>query len=63
MSSRDSVYVGSTGFGLGDDVTIAGTEKLIALFSAELSNSMTVGQALVRAKQNYINGLEHHYCV
>ena len=57
MSSRGAVYVGSTGFGLGDDITIAGTEKLIALFSGELTKGGTVGEALVRAKKSYINSL------
>lgn len=57
MSSQNILYVGSTGFGLGDDIAIAGTEKLIALFSAELTKGGTVGQALVRAKQRYINTL------
>ncbi len=57
MSGKSAVYVGSTGFGLGDDTAVAGTEKLIAIFSAEVARGGTVGQALVKAKQNYINSL------
>jgi PKD repeat protein len=60
-----SLYVGNTGFGYGDTVTVAYTEQLMALFAEQLTTpfdtgdgSTTVGQALAWAKNDYIAGLQ-----
>ena len=47
------VYMGNTGYGLGDTVAVAYSERLNALFAERLDGSMTVGQALAFAKQEY----------
>jgi Tol biopolymer transport system component len=46
-------WMGNTGFGLGDTVAVAYSERLNALFAQRLDGTMTVGQALVFAKQEY----------
>jgi hypothetical protein len=47
----------STGFGYGDDEGIGGTERLMGIFTEELSDNttanVTVGKALLEAKQYY----------
>ncbi len=48
-----SVYVASTGYAYGDDVTVALTEKLMVLFAEGLGEYATVGEALLYAKQEY----------
>ncbi|MCI0505942.1 MAG: PKD domain-containing protein [Gammaproteobacteria bacterium] len=57
MARQGSVYIASTGYGLAGVNSIAGTEKLLALFAEELSSSATVGKALLKAKQRYLSGL------
>jgi hypothetical protein len=47
------VYMGNTGFGLGDTAAVLYSEKLNLLFADRLDGSMTVGQALAFAKQEY----------
>ena len=47
------VYMGNTGFGLGDTAAVLYSEKLNVLFADRLNGSMTVGQALAFAKQEY----------
>jgi Peptidase family C25 len=47
------VYMGNTGFGLGDTAAVLYSEKLNVLFADRLDGSMTVGQALAFAKQEY----------
>ena len=47
------VYMGNTGFGLGDTAAPLYSEKLNVLFAQRLDGSMTVGQALAFAKQEY----------
>jgi len=47
------VYMGNTGFGLGDTAAVLYSEKLNLLFADRLDGSMTVGQALMFAKQEY----------
>ena len=47
------VYMGNTGYGLGDTAAVLYTEKLNVLFADRLDGSMTVGQALAFAKQEY----------
>ena len=57
MARQGSVYVASTGYGLAGINSVAGTEKLLAIFAEELSDSGTVGKALLNAKQRYLSGL------
>ena len=47
------VYMGNTGFGLGDTAAPLYSEKLNVLFAQRLDGSMTFGQALAFAKQEY----------
>ena len=47
------VYMGNTGFGLGDTAAVLYSEKLNVLFAERLDGTMTVGQALAFAKQEY----------
>ena len=56
-SQQGAVYTGNTGFGYGDTETVALSERLMALFSERLDGTMTVGQALMFAKQEYFGGL------
>jgi uncharacterized protein YjbI with pentapeptide repeats len=46
-------WMGNTGFGLGDTAAVAYSERLNALVASRLDGSMTVGQALMFAKQEY----------
>jgi hypothetical protein len=57
MARQGSVYIASTGYGLAGVNSIAGTEKLLAVFAEELSTSLTVGIALRNAKQRYLSEL------
>jgi hypothetical protein len=52
-----AIYLASTGYGYGDDEGIGGTERLMGIFTEELlqDGSPTVGEALVAAKQHYLN--------
>ncbi|HEU4758361.1 MAG TPA: hypothetical protein VFT91_00100, partial [Dehalococcoidia bacterium] len=56
--AQRAVYVASTGFGLGDDLGIGGTEKLMATFAQKLmQGDVAAGSALVDAKQTYLSSL------
>ena len=61
MMRQGGVYLGSTGYGYGDTVGIAGTEALIGRFAAQLVSTSpaagTVGLALAQAKQVYLGSL------
>jgi len=57
MARQGSVYVASTGYGLAGVNSIAGTEKLLAIFAQQLTTSPTVGKALLTAKQRYLSEL------
>jgi len=50
-------YVGNTGYGYGDSVTMALTEKLMDNFAIELGTQGSVGEALVKAKQLYYKNM------
>lgn len=52
-----AVYIASTGYGIGDDSGIAGTERLIVLYAEELGKGKSAGQALVDAKRYYLSSL------
>jgi hypothetical protein len=55
--AQNAVFVAQTGYGLGGTNSIAGTEQLGIDFIKSLSEG-TVGLALVKAKQRYINNLK-----
>jgi hypothetical protein len=46
-------YIANTGFGLGETAGVAYSEQLHALLAQRLDGSMTLGQALTFAKQEY----------
>ncbi|HEY3543408.1 MAG TPA: PxKF domain-containing protein [Gaiellaceae bacterium] len=46
-------YIANTGFGLGETAGVAYSEQLHALVAQRLDGSMTLGQALTFAKQEY----------
>ncbi|MDP6716678.1 MAG: C25 family cysteine peptidase, partial [SAR202 cluster bacterium] len=56
-AQQGALYAANTGFGYGDTEVVALSERLMALFSQNLNGSMTVGQALTFAKQNYYASL------
>jgi len=58
MAWQRALYVASTGYGLGDDEGIGGTERLITIFTDKLLQpDFSVGKALVEAKKEYITSL------
>lgn len=58
MAQQGAIFVGSTGYGLGDDEGIGGTERLINTFAESLmTDSVSIGESLVLAKQRYLGGL------
>ena len=58
MAQQRAIFLGSTGYGLGDDEGIGGTERLINIFADSLMNDgVPVGQSLVLAKQRYLGSL------
>jgi uncharacterized repeat protein (TIGR01451 family) len=56
-AQQGALYAANTGYGYGDTAAIALSERLMALFAERLDGSMTVGQALTFAKQEYFAGL------
>ena len=50
-------FNGNTGYGLGDTVAVAYSERLQVNLAKNMDGSMTVGQALAFAKQDYLGGL------
>jgi PKD repeat protein len=57
MAIQQAVFVASTGWGLGDDAGMAGTELLMVDFARELmAAGATAGQALQRAKAAFLSG-------
>ncbi|MBI4297409.1 MAG: hypothetical protein HY676_02625, partial [Chloroflexi bacterium] len=58
MAQQRAIYVASTGFGVGDDEGLGGTEKLLSIYARELmQGGANAGQALVNAKQLYLSSL------
>jgi hypothetical protein len=49
-------FVGNTGFGLGNTDSVAFSEELMADFAGNLGGSLSIGEALTRAKQDYYLG-------
>jgi len=60
VSSQGGVFVGNTGFGYGDTDTVALSEQLMAAFAQRLNGSMSVGEALLYAKNAYFSGLAEY---
>jgi hypothetical protein len=54
-----AIFIGSTGYGYGDDEGLGGTEHLMEIFVKKLlqEESTSAGDALRTAKLHYINGL------
>jgi hypothetical protein len=50
-------YVGNTGYGYGDTLSVAYSERLMKLFAERLDGSVTIGQAMAGAKQEYFGSL------
>src|SRR5207244_5507133 len=50
-------FIGNTGYGLGDDVTVAYSEQLHVDLAKRLDGSLSIGQAVAFAKQDYVGGL------
>jgi hypothetical protein len=57
FAQKGSLLQGNTGFGYGDTEIVAYTEKLTVAVSDNLDGSMSVGQAVSYAKQQYYSGL------
>ena len=53
ITARGAVYVASTGYGYGDQVSIGLQERLMTLFAGELDGAVSLGDALRNAKQEY----------
>ncbi|GAB4002818.1 hypothetical protein [Nocardioides ultimimeridianus] len=60
VSSQGGVFVGNTGFGYGDTDTVALSEQLMGDYAQRLDGSMTVGDALLYAKNAYFSGLSQY---
>ncbi|RNL80810.1 Ig-like domain-containing protein, partial [Nocardioides marmorisolisilvae] len=60
VSSQGGVFVGNTGFGYGDTDTVALSEQLMGDFAQRLNGSMSVGEALLYAKNAYFSGLAEY---
>jgi hypothetical protein len=57
FADQRSVFDGNTGFGYGDTELVAYTEKLTVGLTENLDGSMSVGQAVAYAKQQYYSEL------
>jgi uncharacterized protein (UPF0248 family) len=55
MTNYNAIYLASTGYAVGDTDIMAGAEKLISILAEEmLQGDVSVGDALVAAKQRYL---------
>jgi len=57
MAGGAIAFMGNTGYGLGDTTAVAYSERLNQLFAQRLNGTMTIGQALQYAKQEYFGDL------
>ena len=57
FARQGAIWLGNTGFGYGDTEVVAASEKLMALFAERLDGTLTVGQALQLAKNDYTGDL------
>ncbi len=53
MAGTGTSFVGNTGYGLGNTDSVAFSEELMADLASHLDGSLSIGQALVQAKQDY----------
>ncbi len=56
LTARGAVYLTTTGYGYGDQVSVGLQERLMVLFAGELDGSVSVGDAVRNAKQTYFAG-------
>ena len=56
LTARGAVYLSTTGYGYGDQVSVGLHERLMVLFAGELDGSVSVGDAVRNAKQTYFAG-------
>ncbi len=56
FADTGALWVANTGYGYADTDTIAYSAKLMAEFAANLNGSLTIGEALTAAKQQYSAG-------
>ena len=58
MAQQRAIYIASTGYGLGDDAGLGGTELLMVKLAEEIaSGETTIGEMLVAAKRHYLSSL------
>jgi len=55
--AKVAVYIANTGYGIGDNHSVAYTERLVGLYAKLLDGQITAGQAFARAKQAYYSSL------
>jgi Mg-chelatase subunit ChlD len=54
LQAKNAVYIANTGFGYGDTVTVALTERLLRLFGQKLNSApTTIGEQWIDALQTY----------
>jgi hypothetical protein len=56
FADTGALWVANTGYGYADTDTIAYSAKLMSEFAGELNGSLTIGEALTEAKQQYAAG-------
>ena len=56
FADAGALWVANTGYGYADTDTIAYSAKLMADFAANLNGTLTIGEALTEAKQQYAAG-------
>jgi choice-of-anchor C domain-containing protein len=56
FADAGALWVANTGYGYADTDTIAYSAKLMADFAANLNGTLTIGEALSEAKQQYAGG-------
>ncbi len=56
MAARGATWIGNSGHGIGETVTVGYSEDLAVRFAEQLTQggSVSVGQALIKAKQDYL---------
>ena len=56
FADAGALWVANTGYGYADTDTVAYSAKLMAEFAGNLNGSLTIGEALAAAKQQYAAG-------
>jgi hypothetical protein len=57
-SGQGGLFAANTGYGYGDDTSVALGEKLVGLYAQALDGTVSVGRALMIAKQQYAASTE-----